>query len=138
MKWMIPAALGVALLSCGSGQYVALDVQVVIPAEVRTITVGELLLRLWTYDPTIADLAASLTDVEHTPLSHAAGQRDVVLMRVAGRTAYGWRHYITVQGCEGSLEVLWDGQQGIGAPRVVEMQTRTTPIPCELSSAARP
>ena len=131
------ATFGV-LLGCGSGQYVALDVQVVIPAEVRTISDGELSLRLWSYDPSIADLAATLTDVEHASFSHAAGQRNVSLMRVTGHINYGWRYYITVQGCEGSLEVLWDGQQGTGAPRVVEMQTRTTPLPCELSDAARP
>src|SRR6267378_2284355 len=78
----IPVMAAVAtfglLLGCGSGQYVALDVQVVIPAEVRTISDGELSLRLWSYDPTVADLAATMTDVQHVSLSHAAGQRKVV------------------------------------------------------------
>ncbi|HKC37992.1 MAG TPA: hypothetical protein VKC15_00475, partial [Gemmatimonadales bacterium] len=61
------AAFGL-LLGCGRGQYVALNVQVVIPAEVRTITDGELLLRLWSYDPTVADLAATMTDVQYVAL----------------------------------------------------------------------
>src|SRR5882762_2265838 len=68
----IPVMAAVAtcglLLGCGSGQYVALDVQVVIPTEVRTISDGELLLRLWSYDPTVADLAATMTDVQHVSL----------------------------------------------------------------------
>jgi len=132
------AAFGL-LLGCGRGQYVAVNVQVVIPAEVRTITDGELLLRLWSYDPTVADLAATMTDVQSVSLSHAAGQRNVVPMRVSGRIFYGWRYYISVQGCEGSLEVLWDGLVGVGAPRVVEMQSRAEPFPpCISSKAALP
>ncbi len=135
MKSVLGALLGISLLGCGPGDTVALSVQVAVPATVPTIDAGELYLSLWTYDPGIADVGATLADVDRAAFRHAVGERNALVMRVAGHLPDGWRHYITVEGCrstpQGRVAVLWDGIEGIAAPRVVEMQYRTTPTPCQ-------
>ena len=135
--------LGIALVSCGPDETVALRVdetvalrvQVVIPANVPTIGTGQLYLSLWSYDPGIADVGATLVDVGRTSFAHALGERDVLQMRVGGHITGGWRPYITVEGCQatpqGMVAVLWDGLQETGTPSSVEMQYRTTTSSCQ-------
>jgi len=144
MKSVLGALLGISLLGCGpgdtvalsvQGDTVALSVQVAVPATVPTIDAGELYLSLWTYDPGIADARATLADVDRAAFRHAVGERNTLVMRVAGHVPDGWRYYITVEGCrstpQGRVAVLWDGIEGTAAPSVVEMQYRTTPTPCQ-------
>jgi hypothetical protein len=135
--WVYATLLGVLLLSC-SGDTVVLRVQVIIPATVPTIEAGELHLSLWAYDPGIADVGATLADRVRAPFEHIAGQRNIILMRVMGHVPGGWRYYISVEGCEstpdGQVAVLWDGIEGTGAPAVVEMRYRTTPVPCQAAA----
>jgi len=139
MKWTIPfAALGAGLLNCMNPPQAALNVQVVIPADVPTIAPGELQLRLWDYDPGITDLGPGMVDLRTTAFSHTVGQRDVFQMRVAGATFLSAHHFITVQGCVREDEVLWDGLPVRAAPRVVVMRPRVPPIPCITSPAVRP
>ncbi len=139
MKWTIPfAALGAGLLSCMRPPQAAWNVQVVIPADVPTIAPGELQLRLWDYDPGITDFGPGMVDLRTTAFSHTVGQPDVFQLRVAGATFLGAHHFITVQGCVGEDEVLWDGLPGRAAPRVVVMRPRVPPIPCITSPAVTP
>jgi hypothetical protein len=124
--WRLFSALAITAAGCGSGDSVALDVQVIIPADVPTIDAGVLYLSLWSYDPGIADVAATLVDRDVASFSHITGQASTAPMRVAGRVADPQRHYISVEGCAGTSEdwrrVLWDGIEGVAAPRVVEMR----------------
>jgi hypothetical protein len=109
-----------------SSEDVSLRVQVLIPADVPSITSGVLRLSLWVYDPHLADAPATLTDADAALFSHRAGEPDALWMHVRGHAGGGMRHYITVQGFEvtpeGERYVLWDGIEGTAAPRTVTMQ----------------
>ena len=112
-------------LAC-SAEDVSLRVQVLVPADVPSITSGVLRLSLWVYDPHLADAPATLADADSALFSHRAGEPDVVSMHVRGHVSGGMRHYITVRGFEltpdGETYVLWDGIEGTAAPRNVTMQ----------------
>ena len=124
--WRIFPLLVLTAVGCGDSDRVALNVYVVVPADVPTIEAGVLALSLWSYDPGIADVSATLVDENVVSFRHVTGQGSIFSIRVAGRVADPWRHYLSAVGCaeasEGWRRVLWDGIEGVAAPRVVEMR----------------
>ena len=119
------------LAGCETGS-VVLPVSVVVPAAVPTVASGVLRLSLWVYDPMLADAPATLADADSVRFTHRVGTTTQFRLKVSADVPGGQKYYITVRGYELSegceKYILWDGQEGTGAPRDVVMRSVTTPI----------
>ena len=135
-RYRIERRLGVASLLAvllgGCSDIVNHSVSVVIPAEIPTIESGVLRLSLFSFDPNVADIAASLVDRQELAFIHACGERDEFRMDVSGAIEDDWQYYIDVRGYEltpdGEVYVLGDGV-GVETPSEVVMQPITQPVP---------
>jgi hypothetical protein len=127
MTWTAVAALG---LACRSDD-VDLRVNVIVPAEIPSVSSGMLRMSLWAYDPRLADAPATLVDAEARAFEHVQGVPDLMWMTVRGTVPSGAQYFLSVRGFEvradGERYILWDGLEGTLAPTIVVM--RAVPPP---------
>ena len=128
MKWVWVLVVGLALSGCSALEgSVSHRLEMVIPASVPSIEEGKLVASLLAYDPSIADKLADELDVEEITFSHTQGTRTMKSVTLQAVRPAGFDTYVSAEGCERIsgewVYVLWDGQEGIGMPRSVQMRS---------------
>lgn len=127
--------LALLLVSAACSDDLVHSVEIVVPPEIPSISDGRLYVSLWSYDPRLADGPARLADWRELRFRHQGGRPTRVSVYVGAEVSARERQYLSVAGCEvtieGSVFVLWDGQQGLGMPRRVTMERTLSPERCE-------
>lgn len=135
MRLPVRAFFAVTLLGAACSDDLVHRVEIVVPPAIESIPDGRLYVALWSYDPLLADGFARLADWRELRFRHLSGRATTVSAFVGAAVSARERQYVTVAGCavtiDGSLHVLWDGQQGTGMPSRVTMERTLRPVRCE-------
>lgn len=138
---LMAATVSVVLGACAAGNGPLVHrLEVIVGADVRTVTAGQFTASLYAYAPMVADKAPDTLDIRRVPFSHTQGTVTTTAVTLTGTLPEGFETFVVVEGFgrQGDLldRVLWGGQEDLGMPTRIELRVRTDAEPPEAGRLA--